>query len=63
MAAPRNAVSRACEFGGFPGGGEVTGTGAGAGLEVLAGGLESVLTAASASIVPLPTSGSHPADG
>jgi hypothetical protein len=63
MAAPRNAVTRACESGGFGGGGGVAvGTGGG-GLTVVAGGLKSVLTAASASMAPLPTSGSHPAGG
>jgi hypothetical protein len=41
----------------------VIGSGAGAGLEVFAGGPASVLTAARASIVPLPTTGSHPAGG
>jgi hypothetical protein len=41
----------------------VIGTGAELGVEVLAAGAESVLTAARASTVPWPTSASHPADG
>jgi alpha-D-ribose 1-methylphosphonate 5-phosphate C-P lyase len=63
IAAPPKAVFRAWGSGGLGVAAVVIGTDVEFGVEVLAAGAKSVLTAARASTVPWPTSAFHPAGG